>query len=188
MADAAATPQAGDARARRQVAASSCSTMRTSTTRSPVRCSAISIPPARCARTARACSCTRACKRGVPRAAARARQRHAHRRPARSGDPGRRAHLRGAHGQGARATSRAAAPRARACWPAAARVTTGDLADGLLRGADRVRRLPRRHGHRARGDLRPGDVGARVRGRGGGRSRAPTPPSSVSPPGCSPTT
>ena len=45
--------------------------------------------------------------------------RHAYRRPARSGHPGRRAHLRGAHGQGARATSRADAPRGRACWPAA---------------------------------------------------------------------
>ena len=34
----------------------------------------------------------------------------------------------------------------------------------------------RRHGDRARGDLRPGDGGAPLRGRGRGRRAAPTPP------------
>ena len=42
------------------------------------------------------------------------------------------------------------------------RVTARGSRQGLFRGADRVRRLPRRHGDRARGDLRAGDVGARI--------------------------
>ena len=42
------------------------------------------------------------------------------------------------------------------------RVTERRTRQRLLRGTHGVRRLSRRHGHRAPGDLRTGDVGARV--------------------------
>ena len=64
----------------------------------------------------------------------------------------------------------------------------GALARGLLRRADGVRRLHRRHGDRARGDLRAGDDRARLRRGGRGRSPAPTPPNTASPPASSPAT
>ena len=48
----------------------------------------------------------------------------------------------------------------------------GRAGAGLVRGADGVRSLPGRDEHRARGDLRPGHDGARIRRRGGGGRRA----------------
>ena len=48
------------------------------------------------------------------------------------------------------------------------RVTSGRLGEGILRRAHGVRQLPRRHGHRARGDFRARHVGVGIRGRAGG--------------------
>ena len=49
------------------------------------------------------------------------------------------------------------------------RRTEGATREGILRRADGIRRLPRRHEHRARGDLRAGHVGAGIHGRRRGR-------------------
>ena len=64
--------QAGHAGARRQVAADRVRGCQARRTRSPGRCSATSIPPAKCAPTARASSCTRACEVRSSNACARA--------------------------------------------------------------------------------------------------------------------
>jgi betaine-aldehyde dehydrogenase len=141
-----------------------------STTRCPARCSAISTPPARCAPTARGCSCT-APSRRLPRAAAARTARDAHRRPAgpatQVGALISEEHMEKVLGYIARGRAEGA------------RLLTGGHArhhrragQGLFRRADGVRRLPRRHGDRARGDFRSGDVGAGVRRRGGGVARA----------------
>ena len=58
----------------------------------------------------------------------------------------------------------------------------------LLRCADGLRRLQRRHGDRARGNLRAGDDGPVVRRTRTRSSPAPTPPNTASPPASSPAT
>ena len=69
-----------------------------------------------------------------------------------------------------------------------ARPTDAAPRERLLRPADDVRRRRQRRDDRARGDLRPGDVGDPVHvGRGGGRDR-PTTTSTAWPPPCGPAT
>ena len=69
---------------------------------------------------------------GLPRAARGARERHAHRRSAGSGDPGRRADLGRRTWTRCWAISRAAGPRARGCSSAGIASTDGDLANGFF--------------------------------------------------------
>ncbi len=101
--------------------------------------------------------------RRVHRTPARAHRRHAHRRSARPGHPGGCADLAGAHGEGAglhcarQGAGCARAHRRCARYERRARA-------GLVRRPDGLRRVSRRHGHRAAGDLWAGDGGARVRG------------------------
>ena len=100
-----------------------------------------------------------------------------------------RADLRGAQGRRCSATSPAGRAEGATLLTGGERVDDGSACEGgFFVAADRLRRLHRRHDHRPRGDLRPGDVGARLRRRGRGRSPAPTPPTTASPPASSPAT
>ena len=104
---------------------------------------------------------------GVPRAPAEAGRRDAHRRSDGSADAGRAAGLRTAHAEGARLHR----PRPGGRRAPASRRPPGHgrrAGPGFFRRADDIRRLPRRYGHRARGDLRPRDVGAGIRSRARG--------------------
>ena len=136
--------QGRDARARRQVADPRLRRRETRPGRLRARCSATSIPPARCARTARACSCT-----------ARSRTRSWRSSSARVGamkigdpmDPATQVgsliseehmemvlgYIARGRAEGARIAGRRQAPHG------------GRAREGLLRRADGVRRLPRRH-------------------------------------------
>ncbi len=76
---------------------------------------------------------------------------------------------RGAHGQWCWATSSAAARKARASLVGGNRRTEGALAKGFFVEPTVFDGCRDDMTHRARGDLRPGDVGARLRGRGRGR-------------------
>ena len=84
------------------------------------------------------------------------------------------AHIRRAHGNGPRLHR--ARPRGRRANPGGRQAPhRGHARQGLLRRADRLRRLPGRDEHRARGDLRPRDVRTRLRRRGrGDRARNAT--------------
>jgi len=102
---------------------------------------------------------------GVPRQADPTRQSHDGRRSARSRDPGRRPDFCRTHGEGAwlhrtrQGGGRQGPDRRQAA-------DQGHSRQGLLRFADRLRRLRGHHGDRARGNLRAGDDGSFVRHRG----------------------
>ena len=102
--------------------------------------------------------------RRLPRKARCAGRAHGDRRSARSEDAGRRADLAGAHEEGARLHPEGAEGRGEAARRRPAG-EGGRARQGLLRPADHLRRLQRRHGDRARGDLRAGDDGALLRRR-----------------------
>ena len=110
------------------------------------------------------------------------------RRPDRSRHPRRRADLGRAPSQGARLHRRRRRRGRRAALCGGGRPTDPALAARLVRRADGVHRLHRRHDDRPRGDLRTGDVRC---SRSTTRTRwcaGRTTPSSASPPACSPAT
>ena len=157
-----ATLEIRDARTRRQVAADRVRGCRSRQCR--VRCAArrISIRPARCARTARAYSCSGASRRRSSSGWQRASHRcgsaiRSIRRP-RSGSLISEAHMDKVLGYIARGRAEGAR-----LLVGGGRVTGGALDRGFFVAPTVFDECRRRHGDRARGDLRPGDVGAGVR-------------------------